>query len=50
MQGTVLGYEQALRMTQVVIVFKFLGVMRNTQINMKQGKEKKEISGMQGRK
>lgn len=35
MQGIILGYDQESKMTQVEIVFKPPGVMRNIQISTK---------------
>lgn len=46
----ILGYDQESTMTQVDIVFKLPRVMRNTQINTKEGKPNGEITVNQGRK
>ena len=42
MQSTTLGCDQESRMTQVESVFKLPRERRNTQINTKQGRKKKE--------
>lgn len=50
MPGTILGYDQESVMTQVEIVFKPPGVMRNTQINTKKSRQNGEMYVNQDRK